>query len=206
MKVMRLLLGTVATLLVAFTLLSTNFATTVGGLEVGDTAPTFELKNVDGKMVSLDDYPDARGYIVIFTCNTCPFAKMYEERIIQLHNAYVQKGLPVIAINPNDPNVSPGDSFTKMQDRAKEKGYPFPYLFDEEQTVFPAYGATRTPHVFLLDDERTVHYIGAIDDNPQEADAVKKKYVEEAISAMVAGKKADPNFTRAIGCSIKTAK
>jgi len=203
---MRFILGTVATLLLAFTLVSTDFATSTDSLEVGDTAPSFELKNVDGKMVSLDDYPDAQGYIVVFTCNTCPFAKMYEERIIALHKAYAQKGLPVIAINPNDPNISPGDSFVKMQDRAKEKAYPFPYLFDEEQTVFPAYGATRTPHVFLLDDERTVHYIGAIDDNPQEADAVKTKYVENAIAAMVAGKKADPSFTRAIGCGIKSAK
>jgi len=204
---MRLILGTLATFLLAFTLVSTDFAISTDGLEVGDTAPDFELENVDGKMVSLDDYyPDAKGYIVIFTCNTCPFAKMYEERIIALHEAYAQKGLPVIAINPNDPNISPGDSFVKMQNRAKEKGYPFPYLFDEEQTVFPAYGATRTPHVFLLDDERTVHYIGAIDDNAQDPDAVETKYVEKAIAAMVAGKKADPDFTRAVGCSIKSAK
>jgi len=173
------------------------------GFEVGDKAIDFKLKNVDGKYVSLSDYPDAKGYVVIFTCNECPFAKKYEDRIIDLHNKYASKGYPVIAINPNDPEIQPGDNFEKMKQRVKEKSIPYPYLVDEGQKIFPAYGATRTPHVFLLDDEMVVQYIGAIDDNVDDGDAASHKYVEEAISAMEKGEKVDPSETKAIGCSIK---
>jgi peroxiredoxin len=174
------------------------------GLEVGDTAPNFELKGTDGEMHSLDDYPDANGYIVIFTCNHCPYAKMYEDRIIALHNEYASKGYPVIAINPNDPEVVPEDGFKQMKKRAKEKEFPFLYLFDDGQKVYPAYGATRTPHVYLLDSDRKVRYIGAIDDSPRNEDAVEVRYVEDAIAALEAGNNPDPDFTKAIGCSIKT--
>ncbi len=176
------------------------------GLKIGDLAPDFELKNVDGKMVSLSDYEDAKGYVVIFTCNTCPYAIMYEQRIIELHNKYAAKGYPVIAINPNDPEVQPGDSFKKMQERAANKNYPFPYLMDTDQAVFPKYGATRTPHIFLLDKNKTVQYIGALDNNAQDASAVTNKYVETAIQALEAGKKPEVTFTKAVGCSIKTKR
>ena len=180
-------------------------------LAVGDTAPDFMLKNVDGDMVSLAGLttPDGtapKGYIVTFTCNTCPFAVMYEDRLIALHNKYAAKGWPVVAINPNDPDVKPGDSFQEMQKRSTEKEFPFVYLFDEGQSVYPQYGATRTPHVFLLDNERKVRYIGAIDDNAQDADAVSKRYLEEAIAAIDSGTDPDPDFTKAIGCSIKKKK
>ena len=141
----------------------------IGGYKIGDTATDFNLKNVDGKMVSLADYPDAKGYIVIFTCNSCPYAVMYEDRIIDLHNKYASKGYPLIAINPNDPEIKPDDSYKNMQKRAKNKGFDFPYIFDEKQEIFPVYGATKTPHVFLLDDKKVVQYIGAIDDNAQDA-------------------------------------
>ncbi|MCB0518044.1 MAG: thioredoxin family protein [Lewinellaceae bacterium] len=179
------------------------------GLSVGETAPDFSLKNVDGSMVSLASVknPDGtapKGYIVTFTCNTCPYAVMYEDRIIDLHNKYAAKGWPVVAIQPNDPDVKPGDSYDEMKVRAKEKEFPFAYLFDEGQKVFPQYGATRTPHVFLLDNTRKVRYIGAIDNNPQDADAVTKRYLEDAIAALEAGKNPDPDYTKAIGCGIKT--
>ena len=177
-----------------------------GGLKVGDTAPDFRLKNVDGKMVSLKDYKKAKGFIVTFTCNTCPYSVMYEDRLVELNKKMAPKGYPVIAIQPNDPNLSSGDSFPKMQKRAKDKQFDFPYLLDEGQKVFPQYGATRTPHVFLLDKTLKVRYIGAIDDNPQDAGAVTHKYVEEAITALEAGKEPETTTTKAIGCGIKFKK
>jgi peroxiredoxin len=172
---------------------------------VGDKADDFRLKNVDGKFVSLSDYKDAKGYIVIFTCNHCPYAQLYEERIIALHKKFNPKGFPVIAINPNSPLIVPEDSYEEMQKRAKQMNYPFAYLFDEEQTVYPKFGATRTPHVFILDSSRVVQYIGAIDDNPELVSDVKSPYVEKAIEALLQGKKPDPAVTLAIGCTVKKA-
>ncbi|HHM21271.1 MAG TPA: thioredoxin family protein [Bacteroidetes bacterium] len=181
------------------------------GLAVGDTAPDFELMNVDSTLISLShittpDGSQPKGHIVTFTCNTCPFAVMYEDRLIALHNEYAPKGWPVVAINPNDPDVKPGDSFAKMQERAHQKNFPFVYLFDENQEVYPQYGATRTPHIFLLDSLRTVRYIGAIDNNPEDASAVTQHYLRNAIAALEAGQKPDPDFTKAIGCTIKKKK
>lgn len=173
------------------------------GLEVGDKAADFSLKNVDGKMVSLADYKDAKGYIVVFTCNHCPYSVMYEDRLIELHNTYAPKGYPVVAINPNNPEVQPDDSFALMQERAKEKAFPFAYLFDDGQKIYPQFGAKRTPHVFLLDKEMVVQYIGAIDDSARDEGAIETKYVESAIMALEKGTSPDPSFTKAIGCSIK---
>ncbi|HMS99933.1 MAG TPA: thioredoxin family protein [Saprospiraceae bacterium] len=175
-------------------------------LKPGDTAIDFKLKNVDGKMVSLADFKSAKGFIVVFTCNHCPYAKMYEDRLIALNDKYSKMGYPVIAINPNDPTAEPEDSFDEMKKRAKSKGFKFPYLFDEGQKIYPQYGATRTPHVFLLNAQRIVKYIGAIDDNPNDASAVKAKYLEEAIASLQAGKEIIPNVTKALGCSIKVKK
>lgn len=190
----------------AFVLTSTLLlfsATAPSGYVVGDKADDFSLKNVDGKMVSLSDFKGAKGYIVIFTCNHCPYAQMYEERIIALHNKYKPKGFPVIAINPNSPAIVPEDSYEEMQKRAREMKYPFPYVFDEEQTVYPKYGATRTPHVFILDTNFVVRYIGAIDDNPELASLVKKRYTENALDSILQGRKPNPDYTLAIGCTIK---
>ncbi len=173
------------------------------GYKVGDVADDFSLKNVDGKMVSMADYKDAKGYIIIFTCNHCPYAIMYEKRIIDLQKKYVKQGFPVIAINPNDPEVVPEDDFSNMQKISKKKKYPFPYLFDDGQKVYPKYGATKTPHVFILNKEKKVKYIGAIDDNAKEESAVQIKYVENAISSIESGKDPDPSVTKAVGCSIK---
>ena len=182
----------------------------VAGLQVGDTAPDFNLKNIDGSMVSLAGLKEAdssiKGFIVTFTCNTCPYAVMYEDRLIALHNEYAPQGWPVVAIQPNDPEVRPGDSFEEMKIRAEQKGFPFVYLFDEGQEVFPQYGATRTPHVFLLDAALKVRYIGAIDNNPQDAEAATEHYVADAIAALEAGQEPDPNYTKAIGCTIKVKK
>ncbi len=176
------------------------------GYNPGDKATDFKLENVDGKMISLSDFPKAKGFIVIFTCNHCPYAVAYEDRIIALDKKYKSKGYPVIAINPNDPAMVSADSFDNMKIRAKEKGFTFPYLFDDGQKVFPVYGATRTPHVFVLEktsNGNIVRYIGAIDDNYEDATQVKQRYVENAVDALLGGKTPPLDYTKAIGCTIK---
>ena len=173
------------------------------GYEVGDIAADFTLKNVDGKMISLGDFKSAKGFIVIFDCNTCPYSKAYSERIIALNKKYAPLEYQVIAINPNDPSKSQGDSFEEMVKVAKKKGYNFPYLADESQSVAKTFGATNTPHVFILTKDLKVSYIGAIDDNARNAEAVTKKYVEDVVDAMIAGKPVPFTKTKAIGCGIK---
>ncbi len=180
------------------------------GVGVGDKAPEFQLKGIDGQMHSFQTIKDAngdapKGYIVIFTCNTCPVAKMNEQRIIALQEAYGGKGYPVVAIQPNDPAVKPGDSFEAMQSYAKEKDFNFLYLFDDGQEIYPQYGATRTPEVFLVDKDLIVRYHGAIDNSARNEDGVKEKFLENAIQAIEEGKEPSPAKTKAIGCSIKTA-
>lgn len=176
------------------------------GYHVGDQARDFKLKNVDGKMYSLSGIETAKGYIVVFTCNNCPYAVAYQDRLVDLHNRYAPLGYPVVAINPNDKEVSPSDSFELMQKRAKEKSYPFAYLYDETQEIARTYGATRTPHVYLLDQNRVVRYIGAIDDNHEEPEAVKEKYLENAINALRNSQDITVKETKAIGCTIKWKK
>jgi peroxiredoxin len=179
------------------------------GYTVGSTAKDFSLKNVDGTMIALKNLPNAKGAIVVFTCNHCPFAKAYEERIIALHKAFAPKGFPVVAINPNDTKAQPEDSFEQMVKRAKEKQYPFPYVLDETQEIAKTYGATRTPHVFVLKkmgEKFEVVYIGAIDDNTEDAKAAKEKYVESAIAAVLANQAPAVTSTKAIGCTIKWKK
>ena len=176
------------------------------GYSVGDKAEGFKLKNVDDKLVSLSDYKEAKGFVVIFTCNHCPYAKAWEDRIIDIDKKYKEKGYPVIAISSNDVSIVPDDDFEHMKIRAKEKGFTFPYLFDETQEVADKYGAMRTPHVFLLKKENNaliVKYIGAIDNNFKDASAVTETYLSDAIDALLSGKNPDPFETKAIGCSIK---
>jgi peroxiredoxin len=175
------------------------------GYKVGDIATDFKLKNIDGKMVSLANYKQAKGYIVVFTCNHCPYAKAYESRIMALDKQYAAKGYPVIAISPNDPVAEPTDSYENMQKLATQKGYTFPYLIDETQEITRAYGAKATPHVYVLQKTASgnvVQYIGAIDDDTQNTKAEKLKYVENAVNALLAGKNVETNATKAIGCGI----
>jgi peroxiredoxin len=179
------------------------------GYEVGDIATDFKLKNTDGNMVSLADYDDAKGFIVIFTCNTCPYAVGYEDRIIALDKKYAIKGYPVIAIMPNNTDVMPGDRMDAMKARSASKGFTFPYLMDEGQKIYPQYGATKTPHVYVLQKTKKgniVKYIGAIDDNYKDAALVNMKYVENAVDALLEGKEIKDTKTRAIGCTIKIKK
>jgi peroxiredoxin len=176
------------------------------GYDVGDTVADFKLKNTNGKMVALSDYKDSKGVIVIFDCNTCPYSQAYNERIIALNKKYVSQGFPVVLVQPNDPEISRGDSFDEMVKQAKEKGYDFPYLFDETQNVAKSFGATNTPHVYILKKDGAafkVAYIGSIDDNAKNASAVTKRYVEDAVDALLGSKAVPTTKTKALGCTIK---
>ncbi|MCK0188423.1 thioredoxin family protein [Arenibacter sp. F20364] len=179
------------------------------GVGIGDSAPYFNLKNIDGKQYSFDNIIDGngkkpKGFVVVFTCNTCPYAKANEQRLIDLHKTFAPKGYPIVAIQPNDPSLSPGDSFDAMKANAKKKGFPFLYLIDDGQKIFPKYGATKTPEVFLIDSKRIVRYHGAIDDSPRDGESVTEKYVEMAIEAIEAGKDPNTKTTKAVGCGIKS--
>ena len=179
------------------------------GYQVGDIATDFKLPNVDGKMVSLADYKDAKGYIVVFTCNTCPYAQAYENRIIELDKKYAKKGYPVVAIMPNNPKIKPGDNMEAMKSNAKEKGFTFPYLLDDGQKIYPQYGATRTPEVYVINKEEgknIVRYIGAIDNNYENPEDVTAHYVNNAVDALLAGEPIEVSETKAVGCSIKAQK
>lgn len=178
----------------------------VDKLKVGDEAVGFQLLNVDGSMVSPDTYPEAKGFIIVFTCNHCPFSKKYETRINELNVAFAERGYPVIAINPNDPDAYPEDSYEAMQARSTEKGFTFDYLWDETQEIARSYGATKTPHTFVVtrhdDGSLVVSYIGAIDDSVDGSD-VGQAYVAEAVNALLNGETPEQTETKAVGCSIK---
>lgn len=197
-----LLTGVLAVIAILFI----NASKPLPGYGIGDYAKDFELPNIDGKMISLADYPDAKGFIVVFTCNTCPYAKAYESRIIGLDKKYADKGFPVIAINPNDLEKQPGDSMEEMKKRAKDKKYTFPYLRDDSQQIAKAFGATKTPHTYVLskaNGKYSVEFIGAIDDSANDPSDVSETYVENAIDALLTGAKPPKTEARAIGCTIK---
>ena len=176
------------------------------GYDIGDIATDFNLENIDGKFVSLSDFIDAEGFIIVFTCNTCPYAVLYEDRIEALNKKYTSQGYPLIAIMPNNVQTKPGDSMKSMKQRAIDKGFTFPYLMDAGQKIYPQYGATKTPHVYILESTTrgpVVRYIGGIDDNYKDATLVKTNYVEDAIEALKKGNLIKQTTTKAIGCSIK---
>lgn len=179
-------------------------------ISVGSKAPEFSLKNIDGTTVSLSDYSNEKGVIVIFSCNPCPYVIAYESRMIELHNKFAPQGYPVVFINPNDAEKQPADSMDAMMVRAEEKGYPFPYLKDEDQSIYRAYGATRTPEIFLLQNNGNgnfiVKYTGTVDDNYKDASNVNNSYAVNAVEALLAGNNPDPATTVAIGCSIVSKK
>lgn len=176
------------------------------GYAIGDVVADFKLKSTSGKYVSLSDNRLAKGYIVVFMCNHCPFSKAYESRIMALDRKFAYLGYPVIAINPNDPNAYEEDSFENMQAIAKAKGYSFSYLQDESQATARAFGASRTPSAYVVKkegDKFILQYIGGIDDNTQDPNSVTKRYVEDAVSNLLAGKPVVGNFTKTVGCAIK---
>ena len=173
-------------------------------LAVGSSLPAFSLKNVDGQTVSSADFAAKPALAVIFWCNHCPFVQAYEARTIALAKEYAERGVQFVVINPNDAKKQPADSYEKMQQRAKDKGYPFPYLHDVTQEIARTYGAARTPEVYLFGPDRKLVYHGRIDDNTEEKD-VKKHDLKNALDLLLAGtpEKISPQTTKAFGCTIK---
>ncbi len=172
-------------------------------MQLGDQAPDFSLPAVDAKTYSLKDFAEAKALVVVFSCNHCPYVKAYEDRLIAVARDYQAKGARLLAINANDSDNYPEDSFGAMKDRAQEKGFNFPYLRDESQQVARAYGATHTPHLFVFDRDRKLAYTGKIDDNWEDANAVKRTFLRDALDDLTAGKKPRLSETHAIGCTIK---
>jgi len=167
---------------------------------VGDMAPTFvSLIGVDDQSHSLADYADAKAVAIVFTCNHCPVAVAYEDRLVALHNDYLDQGVQLIAINVNNMEA---DKLPAMKERAAAKGFEFPYLYDPTQQLGRDYGATVTPHVFLLDGERRLAYVGAPDDNMDEA-GVSEQFLRNAIDALLAGNVPSKAETKAVGCGIR---
>jgi peroxiredoxin len=175
----------------------------MANLQPGDKAIHFTLPGVDDKIYSLADYAGAKAVVVIFSCNHCPYVRAWEERMVQIQADYAARGVQLVAINSNDPVKSPGDSFPKMKQRAEEKDFNFPYLFDEPQEVARMYGAVCTPEVFLFDGSGVLQYHGAIDDNYDDPGGVKQRYLRDALDAVLAGKKPGVTRTPPIGCTIK---
>jgi peroxiredoxin len=174
-------------------------------LAIGDAMPSAEVKmlSVDGKTVTLTTSKGDKGTLVIFTCNHCPYAKAWESRIVALGNELAGRGIGVVAINSNDPKVAADDGYESMQQRAKEKGFAFPYVVDDTSNVARAFGATRTPEVFLFDAQGKLVYHGAVDDNSEDASKVTVSYLRDAAEALIAGKPVQTAETKALGCTIK---
>ncbi|WP_215239935.1 thioredoxin family protein [Dyadobacter helix] len=176
------------------------------GYQIGDAVSNFSLKSTKGGNVSLNDFLSAKGLIVVFTSNHCPFSKAYEDRLLGLSNKFESQGFRVIAINPSDPGIHQDDSFEKMKERANTKAFNFTYLADDNQQVAKAFGAARTPQAFVLQKNGTkfiLRYTGMIDDNPQDPQGVKKFYVDEAVGNLLEGKPVVTTVTKPMGCPIK---
>ena len=178
-------------------------------LSLGSRAPAADtrLKNsVDGKEVSISQSAGKNGTLVVFTCLECPYARAWEQRIVELGNTYAKKGVGVLLINSNNPSVSGRDTLENTQARAKERGVQFAYAVDPTSSVAKAFGASRTPEAFLFDKGGKLVYHGTIDDNHEEADKVQKRYLKDALDAVVGGKTPALQETKSLGCSIKFAK
>ncbi|MBI4062739.1 MAG: thioredoxin family protein [Elusimicrobia bacterium] len=175
-------------------------------IQIGNKAPDFDLTGVDGKKCSLKNFADKPALAVIFSCNHCPYVIAYEDRMAAIQKEFGSKGLQVVTINSNEDQNYPEDSFDNMKKRAKEKNFPFPYLRDETQAVAKAYGAAKTPHVFLFDKNRALVYAGTIDDNWEHPEKVKLRYLALAIEAVLSGRPPNPKETFPVGCSIKWRK
>jgi thiol-disulfide isomerase/thioredoxin len=178
-----------------------------GGLALGSKVPAAvaktKMKNVDGKMLSIADVSGKSGTLVVFTCNHCPFARAWEERIVELGNTYARRGIGVVLVNANDPTMHAEDGIEGMQERAKARGMKFPYVVDGTSAVARAFGASVTPEAFLFDKAGKLAYHGTIDDNRQDPGKVSARYLKDALDAVVAGKAPAVPETKGLGCSIK---
>ena len=172
-------------------------------LKIGDKALSFNLLGVDGKRHMLAHYADKEAVVVFFSCNHCPYVRAWEDRLIQIQADYKEKGVQLIAISANDAVKYPDDSFPKMQERAREKGFNFPYLYDETQEVARAYGAERTPEIFLFDALAVLRYHGTVDDNYEQPTEVNHHYLRDALDAVLARRAPATPQTQPVGCTIK---
>lgn len=173
--------------------------------QVEDFSKNFPLKNVNGQMVSPSDYPDAKGFILVFTCNHCPFAKLYPPRLNQLHRQFKPLGIPLLAISSTDTVEYEDDGFLHMVQKAARENFEFPYLMDGSQAVARQFGAQKTPHTYVIwkvNGKWQVKYDGAIDDNGANPGLVKKPYVKEAVENLLSGKPVKESKTASIGCQI----
>ncbi len=177
-------------------------------LELGASAPMADvpMQGIDGKSLTIAKATGKKGTLVIFTCNACPWVKNWETRIAEVGNAAAKSGIGVIAINPNDPAQNAEDGFDEMKKRAKKLGLRFPYVVDASSDIARAFGATRTPEVFLFDAKGKLVYHGAIDDNARDAKAVEARWLSDAVVAVAAGKPVGESKTKALGCTIKFRK
>ena len=174
-------------------------------LDLGEKAPSFKnLLGADGERYSIASFNDKRVLTVVFSCNHCPYAKAYEERMVSIQRDYASRGVQLIAINSNDDKSYPEDSYPEMVKRAKEKGFNFPYLRDEDQIVVGEYGAVCTPHVFAFDKARFLRYRGRIDDS-RDPSSVRSHDLRNALDDLLAGRDVRVPDTRPFGCSIKWA-
>jgi len=172
-------------------------------LQIGQKAPDFDLPGVDGRNYSLASVKDARLLVVVFSCNHCPYVVGSEERIRKFYAEFSPRGVAMIAINSNETHNHPTDSFEHMKQRAREKGFKFAYARDETQEIARAYGALRTPHFYVFDQERKLRYTGRMDDNPRTPAAEKTHELRDAVEALLAGKKPPVEVTNPIGCNVK---
>ena len=172
-------------------------------LQIGQSAPDFDLPGVDGKRYSLASFQQAKILVVLFSCNHCPYVVGSEERMLSFAHDYMPRGVGMVAINSNETEGHPGDSFENMVARAKERAFPFAYLRDEDQQVALAYGALRTPHYYVFDANRKLAYTGRMDDNPRNAALAKTHELRDAVEAMLAGRKPPVEQTNPIGCNVK---
>ena len=172
-------------------------------LKINSILPEFDLPGTDGNIYSSKNFADKKIFIVIFSCNHCPYVQAYEQRIIGLQNEFKESGVQVVTISSNDAVKYPEDSFEEMKKRAESKSFNFPYLYDKSQEVAKLFGATHTPQVFLFNSERKLKYEGKIDDNWQEPEQVKSKYLRDAILEVLGGKHVSVPETFSIGCTIK---
>ncbi len=175
-------------------------------LKIGSKLPDFNLPGTDGKNYSASIFKESKVLVIMFTCNHCPYVRAYEGRLVKLQDYFKNKGVNFVAINANDEENYPEDSFENMVKRAKEKGYNFPYLRDKTQGVAKTFGASFTPEIFVFDEKRIMQYHGRIDDNWQEPDKVTKHNLHEAIESILANKPIDRANTQAIGCTVKWTK
>lgn len=175
----------------------------LANLRLGDRAIDFRLPGIDGEQHTLSDYREREVVVVIFSCNHCPYVRAWEDRMVKIQADYAGKGVQIVAINANDATKYPDDSFSKMKERAREKNFNFPYLHDESQQIARAYGAERTPEVFVFSKDGVLQYHGAIDDNYDDPTAVRSQYLRDALDGVLGGGRAPVAETKSVGCTIK---